>query len=91
MNDGDRQAQREAAARKLLDAYAKLVEMTALEIVQSGGEAKRLTEAVARMTENQAKAMLIARIGLDALRGKDLEEQIQAAPFGALRDDPDLD
>jgi hypothetical protein len=88
MNDDDSRAEPEAAARKLLDAYAKLVEMTALEIIR-GGETKRLTETVARMTENQAKAMLIARIGLDAVHGKDLEEQIRAAPFGSLGDGPE--
>jgi hypothetical protein len=77
MTDNDRQAQKDAATGKLLDAYAKLVEMTTLELVHSG-KAKRLTETVDRMTENQAKAMLIAKIASDAVHAPESHDRNQA-------------
>jgi hypothetical protein len=64
MNDDDLQAREKEATAKLLDVYQKLVEMAILEAT-SGGKAKRVTETVDRMTEDQAKAMLLARIGAD--------------------------
>jgi phosphoenolpyruvate carboxylase len=73
MTDNDRQAQKEAATRKLLSAYAKLVGMTAEEIA-NGGEAQRLTEAIDAMTETTAKAMLIARIATDAVRANEITD-----------------
>jgi hypothetical protein len=77
MNDEDRRGREKDATAKLLDAYEELVGMAILEAT-SGDEARRLTDTVKRMTENQAKALLLARIGADA------RAQVQAT----LRDDP---
>ena len=73
-DDDDKANAQEEATRELLTAYEKLVRMTMLDVSNSD-RAKNLTKTVQAMSENQAKAMLIARVVADALRKVEAAER----------------
>lgn len=65
----------EEAARQLLDAYSKLVSMTAQELANGNG-ADYLRETVEGLTEAQAKSLLIARATVEAVQCTEIVQQL---------------